>query len=301
MSVPASFVTRQLRATFTLGQGGNVFPGTTSNQLVLTGLRMLANITAAFELLTQLDLQVYGMAAQDMNALSVITGVQGYPTAIARNQVLLEGNQGAGWYTLFNGLILEAGPEYRGMPEVFFRCQAIPAPYFQGVGTSTPLSYPNGAQVASVAGTIASSMGMQLQNNGVTASIPAGSYFPGAPLDQLNQLAANSNAFSWTIDASNTLVLMPKYQPRAGGTVRTLSPDAGLVGYPTIESFGIGIVALFDPSLLVGAQFAISGSAIPAANGTWMAYQAQYELDALTFSGQWMASMHCLQPGTAPQ
>jgi len=299
----SSFQTKELRVTFTLGQGGNTFPGTTSNQLVLTGLRTIATISGAFGFLTQLDLEVYGMRSDDMNALSVITGVPGFPTAIGKNQVLLEGNQGSGWFTLFNGLILEGGPEYRQMPEVFYHCQAVPAPYFQGIGTSTPLSYPSGAQVSQVASDIASTMGMNVQNNGVTGSVPKGAYFPGAPLDQLKQLSANSGQFAWTIDPANTnsttgtLVLMAKNQPRTGGTSLTLSPTSGLIGYPTIESFGIGIVALFDPALLLGAQFAISGSDIPAANGTWMAYQLSYQLEQLAFGGQWFAAMHCMAPG----
>lgn len=298
----SSFTQKQLRVTFSLGDQTASFPGG-GNQVVLTGLRTVASISGSVGFLSQLDLQVYGMLASDMNALSVIS-VPNQPTAIGKNQVLLEGNQGGPndqWYTIFNGLIIEGGPEYRGMPEVFFHCQAVPIAYFTGKGQTNPLSYQSGAQLSDVLGSISSSMGTGTpQLNGVSGSVPAGSYFPGTPLDQLHALKAKSgNAFDWTIDPSNTLVTLPVSngtpQPRQGGTQLVLTPTSGLVGYPTAEIMGIGVVALFDPALLgLGTQFQIQGSDIPKANGTWLAYSMSLALEALKLGGgQWHASMHC--------
>jgi hypothetical protein len=292
VSVPAtSFTTKQLRVTFTLGAGNNSFQGN-NNQLVLTGLRTIATISGAFSVLTQLDLQVYGMLDTDMNALSVFT-ITGQPTAIGQNFVLLEGNQGNGWFTLFHGLIIEGGPEYRGMPEVFFHCQAIPAPYLLGKGATEVLSYQAGAAVSDVCQSIASSMGCSFQNSGVDATIAAGAYFAGAPLDQLQALHDKADgSFNWTIDPTDTLVITPSGAPRDGGTKVVLTPDGGLVGYPTAETFGIGVVALFDPSMLLGTQIQIRDSDIPFANGVWFPYDITYQLESLQFGGQWLASMH---------
>jgi hypothetical protein len=296
----SSFQSKQLRVTFTLGNTNATFAGTSSNQLVLTNLRTLALMSGALGFLWQLDLQVYGMRPQDMNALTVIT-VPGQPTAIGKNQVLLEGNQGDGqWYTLFNGIIIEGGPEYRTMPEVFYHCQAVPLAYFAGKAPTSPLSYQAGAQVSQVVSTIGQTLGVATtQTNGVSGSVATGAYLAGSPIDQLSALKAKSgNAFDWTIDPDNTLQVIPAnpYAPRAGGTQFILSPTTGLVGYPTPEVMGIGVVALFEPALLgLGSQIEIKDSDIPAANGLWMAYSMDLQLEAVRLSGgQWYASMHCI-------
>ena len=292
----SSFGEKKLRVTFTLGQGQNAFAGTGGNQLILTGLRTLATIGGAFNLLTQLDLVIYGMKADDMNALSVIRGVPGFPSSMNQNNVLLEGSVNAGqtWFTLFDGQIVEGGPDYRGMPEVFYHCQAMPSVYFPG---QTPpeqayLSYPAGASVATVASAIATLLGGTLDNNGVTATVPKGTYLHGTALDMLDQLIKKSgNAFTFTIDPDNTLVIMPPNQPRTGGVQLVLSPASGLVGYPTIEQMGIGIIALFDPAMLLGNPIVVNGSDIPAANGAWLPYDITYQLEQLAFGGQWFAAM----------
>lgn len=289
-----AFLQKLLRVTFKLTSGNATFANGT-NTLVLTQIRIAANTTGAVQFLTQCDLQLYGMLQQDMNSLSVLRGPVSSPAALSFSTVLLEANAGDGnWVTIFSGNIIEAGPEYRGMPEVFFHCQAITNGYVQGLAPTDALSYPDGAQVHDVAGTIADSMGLILQNHGVSASVQPGSYFPGAPKDQLERLHQNSGQFDWATDPT-TLAIVPTNQPRTQKAGIVLTPDSGLIGYPTIESLGIGVVALFNPLFLISSQFTIADSDVVGANGDWIPYRVQHQLDSLKFGGQWFTSMQCIQ------
>jgi hypothetical protein len=299
-----SFTEKQLRTTFTLGDKTATFQGTAANQLVLAGMRTVASLQGALGYLWQMDLQVYGMRQQDMNALSVI-GVLDKPTQIGQNSVLLEGNQGdgSGWFKIFDGIIIEGGPEYRTMPEVYFHCQAVPGAYYAGQQPTAPLSYKGSTSIVTIAGQIASKLGVQLKTNGVSGTLPNGGYFPKTPIDQLDYLKSKSGTFDYTIDpGTNTLNLFPVNQqtkqvsPRSDVPVLVISPSTGLIGYPTAEVMGIGVVALFHPTLLnLGTQFHVTDSEIAGANGYWLAYQQSLALEAFKLGGnQWFASMHCL-------
>jgi hypothetical protein len=307
-----SFGAKSLRTTFYLGAGSAASFSSGANQLVLTGLRTLANIQGAFNFLTQLDLQVYGMALEDMNALSAISGWQGYPTAIGKNYVLLEGSQdgGTSWFTLFYGVIVEGGPILEGMPETYFHCQAMPAYYLPG---KQPIaggaSWPSGATHREVASVYTSAMGAGLQLNGVAGTIPKGAYLAGSPIDMAQKhVQLGGGAFSIVFDPigtptggiSGTLALIPKGGSRSIPSGVTLTPTTGLIGFPTIEALGIGVVAYFNPAMLVGSLFTISDSLITPANGSWIPYQQTLQLESLNLgSSNWFARMQCIAAARA--
>lgn len=300
-----SFQAKSLRVTFYLGAGSAASFSSGANKLVLTGLRTAANIQATLNFVPQLDLEVYGMALEDMEALSAISGWAGYPTAIGKNYVLLEAsvNNGASWFQLFHGIIVEGGPVLQGMPETYFHCQAKPSLYLPGKQpVPGGLSWPNGATHQQVAGAIASAMGAGLQVNGVAGTIPKGAYMAGSPLDMAQKhIQLSGNAFSMAFDSNGTpggstgtLALIQKNGSRSIPSGVTLTPTTGLVGFPTIESFGIGVVCYYNPAILLGSLFAISGSNFRPANGSWIPYQQTIQLDSLNLgSSNWFARMQC--------
>ena len=290
MSTAPSFQqTKQLRATLILAKQGNQF-ATGGNTLILTGLRMAATVQGVVRFANQLELNIYGMQQADMNALTVIrwgAANNGWDN----NIVTLEANAGNGWQQVFSGNIMEASPQYHEAPDVSFKIQARFG-YYAGITPGTPLSYPNGVNVASAAATIAQAMGFQLENNGVTATLPAGSYFPGSQWDQFTALMAASDTDFYTL--GNAIAICPKNTPRQNQPAVVLTPQTGLVGYPRIEVAGIAFECLFDPAVQQGASIQISGSDVPAANGTWTPYTLMHDLSTVKPGGPWFSSVHCL-------
>lgn len=291
MSIAGSFgQPKQLRVTFTLTQPNASFPGTGNNQLQLSSLRTIALIDSYVGFAAQLDLRVYGMKQADMNALSVIQ-FKPWPTATLNNVVTVEAYSGNGWTQIFSGSMIEASPEYREMPDVYLHVQAQ-AGYQQGIAVGTPLTYPAGSSVASAVQAVAAAMGFSVQNNGVTATIPKGKYYPGSPITQLQSICAQANV-DFYFDPNNTIVICPHGQPRLNTPLINLAPTSGLISYPVIQAFGVVLTALFDPSLILAGKLQVSDTDVPAANGVWMPYSGQHQLESLRFGGMWMSTLQC--------
>jgi hypothetical protein len=290
MTAASSFQNqKQLRVTLILAKAGNQFQSG-GNTLVLTGLRMTATIQAVVRFANQLDLNIYGMLAADMNALTVIRWGAAN-NSFDNNIVMVEANGGNGWQQIFKGTIFEASPQYQQMPDVSFKIQARFG-YYAGITPGTVLSYANGVSVAKAAQTIVTAMGFKLENNGVTATLPAGSYFPGSQWDQFTALMTASDTDFYTL--SDTIAICPKNTPRQTLPTIQLTPQSGLMGYPRIEVAGIAFECLFDPGLNQGGPVTISGSDVPAANGTWTPYTLTHELSSVKPGGPWFSSVHCL-------
>jgi hypothetical protein len=287
----ASFTTKQLRVTFILADANASFPGGSGNTLVLTGLRTVAIIQGGQQFQTQLELEIYGMLAADMNALSVIRFGPN-PQLVPKNIITIDAQSGSGgWTLIYSGTIIFGAPEYRGLPTVYFHVQAQSG-YYAGITPTPPLNYPNGVTVAAAMQAAATLMGYTFVNNGVTASLAGARYWAGAPIDMLRTIAGSAG-IDFYIDADNTLAICPQNQPRNLPTIQ-LSPTSGLMGYPQLTEFGIHVDALFNPAFLLAQSIYISGSDVPAANGTWAPYQIVHQLEAVKLGGIWQSSMECL-------
>lgn len=296
MAQPGSFAfQKQLRVTFTLApQGnalapqGNTFPGTNSNTLILSGLRTIANLKGVVRYLPTLDLEIYGMRQQDMNALSVIR-FGPLNNSLQNNFVSVEANGGTGWVTVFAGTIIDASPQYQAMPDVYFHVQAMSG-YLAGIKPATPMSYPNGVSIVTALDVIAQQMDLTLKNNGVTGNLGGSRYWAGSPKDQLEAVCKASNT-DYYIDPNGTLQICPVGQARLNTPLVTLTPQTGLIGYPSIEQGGIHVEALFNPLFLLASSIGISGSDVPAANGTWVPYAMAHQLESVKFGGLWHTSI----------
>jgi len=151
---------KQLRVTLTLSpQNSNgVFPGTNSNTLVLTGLRTIASIQTVPGVPTGADVKIFGMRQADMNALTTIFfNASGGPrNVIVYNNIIIEANSGDGWTQGFSGMIVEAQPEYRGAPMVYFNIQAVLG-YQHQITPVPPSTYKGTVDAASIMETLAAS------------------------------------------------------------------------------------------------------------------------------------------------
>jgi hypothetical protein len=293
----SSFTSKQLRVTISLAQPNAVFPGTTGNTLILgpdssgNQLRVIANVQAVARLSVMAEIKIFGVLPADMNALTVAW----FNSPVVQNNiVILEANNGNGWTQVFSGTIIEAQPDYRGQPAAFFRIQANVS-YAAQLAPVPPLSYPHGASVATIVQALATQMGFTFENNGVTATVPPGSYYPGTAYDQLQTVCqATDTDFYFS---GKTLAIVPSGLGRPNVPAVLLTQQSGLQGYPVIERFGITIYALFDPNFAGGGQVQISGSDIPAANGTWTPFSLTHQLESQNPNGAWLTTLSCTKYG----
>jgi hypothetical protein len=72
----------------------------------------------------------------------------------------------------------------------------------------------------------------------------------------------------------------------SGGPVIELSPDTGLVGYPTMDYVGVNVTCLFNPNIMLGSEIKLTTS-ISALNGQWFVLSMRHVLEAQLPGGQW--------------
>jgi len=327
-TVGTSFAQKLLRVKFTLSNGATFpagLPGDPPNQLTLTGLKTTAVINSAgFPAFPTCDIKIYGMAQSDMNTISAlafeVTGVS--PNTV---QIDASSDGGVSFSTVHAGQIVFANIAYNP-PEAYLQVSGQMG-FFNQLNPATPTSYTESVAVATVMSTIAAKMNLGFENNGVTTQTGRPVYYPGVLTEQLRDVAAHYGVDAYMessatgkpvvpgskVNSLQTLAICPKGAPR-GTPAFNLSPQSGLVGYPTTDSRGyIRATALYNPNFRFGGPLTISGSDVvidlnlntsktlnSRANGSWMIGQMVHRLDAVKFDGAWFTDLLLYAPSQSP-
>ena len=285
----SSFVKKILRFSFKLATGN--FGITGANVLTLEGLRAGVVIEhAGGQAMSVATIQIFGMTRSDMNQLAMLAWK---PFDVQRNFVTVEaGDEGGVMTRVFQGTILNAWPDYRQAPDVFFHVESQ-AQFYDQINPVPPLSYPGPVAVADIMSGLASAMGLAFENNGVSVQLDR-AYFPGTAIDQARAVAQHANIDLY-IDGTE-LAISPKGVPRKG-FVPVISTDTGMVGYPVFDKNGITVTTLFNPGVKFGGEIevvpgvALPQGLIPPSNGRWWANSITHRLDANRPGGAWFTDI----------
>jgi hypothetical protein len=297
----SSFTQKNLRVTIILATPGATFAGQSGNTWSASTLRVVATVQGGARLGVVADIKIFGMLPQDMNALTVMWF---NPPVIMNNVIVLEASDDAGvsWSQVFSGSILEAQPDYRGAPEVYFHIQAKVG-YSSQILPVAPKSYTGSTSVATIVQQLAQQMGFAFENNGVTAQLNE-PYLPGTAYDQLQKVCQHSDTdFYFVANAQagspGTLAIVPAGLARTNVQATVLNAGSGLEGYPVIERNGILLQALYNPSFVGGGRIQLEGSPTPAVNGLWTPYFLAQQLESVSPRGSWMTTLRCSKYGVA--
>lgn len=289
----AAYAVRQLNYTFQLGAGN--FGAGGSTQLTLpSGLRSELHIEAALTPSTGvLHARIYGLSLDHMNQISKA----GLVWAVRKNYVQVQaGDAVAGMTTIFRGQILEAYPDMK-MPETSLALFAIPSADFQ-LAPVKPVSFSGSVTASTALQSILRPAGITLENNGVNGVLST-PYFAGTAWNQVLSCVRSFGCFAHYDGVANTLAIWPKDGARTG-TPTTVSPDTGLVGYPSFQSQQVIFTMLFDPTIspAVGRQVNMK-SGLTAADGLLKIVAINYDLSAQLDKGPWFMTITAI-PATAP-
>lgn len=288
---------KQLRVTFILAGTNSVFPGTNSNTLRLTGLRMATKTKSVARLASQCEMRIYGMKRAIMNALTVTWA---NPPVVLDHLVILESREGehvdadSGWTQVFKGTIVEAQPEYRSAPEVYFGVVAVTG-YFQKIRVdgATPTSYPEAMAADIVIHNLIDRMGFRAEINGdVGAVVLTNPYFSGSLFDQFVSACQSAGADFYIL--GDVILVTMSGQPRDAQPAVALNSGSGLIGYPVYERSGLNVDAIYNPAFLCGTAIELTSS-VPSATGRWFPYAMVHLLDVEMPAGQWRTEMQCLR------
>jgi hypothetical protein len=273
-----SYVRRKITATVALGTG--TYGNGKATLATLEGLRMVVNITKGA--LPGSDVatgRIYGMPLDLMNQLTSL----GKPQIYTRNNVIsyTAGDDTAGMALVHRGILQEAWVDFGGAPEVSFNAISFTNTIAMMQPTAA-LSFQGSADVATIMSGIATTLGLAFENNGVVSKL-SNPYFPGTPGQQMIA-CARAAGIEATIDGT-TLAIWPSNGSR-GGAIPVISPETGMMGYPTYTSSGIGLKTLYNPNIRMAAQVQVKSS-LKAATSTWIVNAVSHELAAELPGGPW--------------
>lgn len=279
-----SFTKKRIDVTVTLGTGQ--FGDSGSDTVTLTGHRVHMGMQAfGGDAMPQSQIRVFGLPLDMINQLTTVGPINA--AVRFNNKVLVAaGDDETGMQTVYSGAIDSSWGEFESMPDVPLNIMALGGldAALKPVGA---LSYPGSADVATIMQTLADTMGLAFENNGVTVQL-SNPYFPGTALTQVRTCARAADIY-WTIDRG-TLAIWPKNGVR-GGDVPLISAATGMRGYPTLSSNGLGLTTLFNPQIKPGGVVQVESS-LQVACGQWRVMQVWHSLQSETPNGAWFTQLY---------
>lgn len=211
-------------------------------QKSFTGLRVSLVLLCAGSDCPQLEMAIFGLSLSDMNSLTLIGTEAG--TYGSNFVTVSAGEESGSMSTVFSGNVQFAFADARGMPEVALRVSAYTAK-LDDIKPVAPTSMQGSADVAQIAQQICGQMGLTLESNGVSVKL-SNPYFHGSALTQLRNLA-RAAGINMAIDPDRpVLAIWPTSQARQGGGT-IISPQTGMVGYPSYTASGIAVQTSYNP------------------------------------------------------
>jgi hypothetical protein len=272
-----AFTQKLINVTFNSGAGS-------FSPISLTGLRITCHTEAGAEpSMLWCDLLIYGMTLSHMNQLSTLGWAVQKP---GKDTISVYAGDASGMSLIYKGDIWQAVSDYQGGPNLPFHVVAKSGSRESALNVKPISVNSKSADFAQLWQQIAQKMGLQPETNGINVKL-AYPYLPYSARDMAVALAQHANV-NWTIDR-DVLAAWPRYGSRQGAAP-LISPQTGMVGYPSWSASGIKIRTLFNNELKIGGKVQVQSSITPA-NGTWSISKLEHNLQALTPNGEWFTTI----------
>jgi len=278
------FVRRYINVTFS---------GSGKPTVKLTNHRVSARINVGGAPgMGEAQVSIYGMKLELMNQLATF-GAAIHPTYDFKI-VVDAGDEINGMNTVFEGSISQAWGEFQSAPEVPFHvlAQAQLTGAVQRTGQDYN-SYDGPTDVGQMMSKLAQTMGLKFENGGVNVKLES-PYHYGSPLVQANLIREAAN-ISMVVE-NGVLAIWPIDKPRPGAAadVNYISPQTGMVSYPTFTDYGVMVKTEFRKPIKYGTEVTIQSDLKPAC-GKWSVRLQDYDLQSLVPNGHWFLSLGCMQ------
>ena len=275
---------KAIRVQITLGKGA--FPGTKDNTYVVDGLGVTVEVEKnGLPDMNKASISISNMMYEKMEQLTMLAF---RPLHRARNVVsVFAGEEDQQLDCVFVGEITSAFADYTNAPDIEFQIQAKSGSYPLQM-SAAPVSVNGQTSAASLIERFAKEMGYSFKNQGVTVQV-RNSVFNGSPLDKAKAVAAQCGIDLLCDDGE--IIILPRRAVRKANVVPLLTPESGLIGYPTFTEKGIKLNAFFNPAFKLKGLVRVE-SIVPKATGTWRITKLSHSLSAYrTDSEDWYSSI----------
>lgn len=264
------------------------FEDTDFDTVRVEGLRVQANIVSTDgPSIGEATFRIFGLPP---TILSKMNGLNRAAQAVRKNGVIIyAGDEVSGMPIVFKGTISLAQIDMANPPDVSLTVVAY-AGYFESLKTAASTSYPGSADAAVIMSDFAARMGFGFERNGVSVILSRPHY--SGSLREQAQSCADAAKIAWTVE-EDKLVIWDRKVGR-GGSIPLISPDSGLVGYPSYSTGqfqGLAVTSIFNPLLRIGKKVRVE-SALKVANGTWGVYNLAHSIESEIPNGKWFTQFN---------
>jgi hypothetical protein len=283
-----SFSKKKITLIFKLGKGQ--FGETGADTVTIEGLRISAKIVkTGSAAVCECQLRIFGLTPTVYNALTSI-----YPITQGAQQnivTVMAGDDASNMPIVFIGQILLAQIDLNSQPDSVMNVIAQTA-YIQSLAPIAATSYPNGVSVVDAMKNIASVMGLQFEPNNVTAQLTKSSFAGTARQQALKILEAAPNV-QWNSCDNGVLAIWQDGGPRnPKGTIPVVSPETGMIGYPSFSNIGLGLKTRYNPNIEYYGQIQVKSSLqVANLNAIWTVFGLAHTLESEMPDGQWMSEI----------
>ena len=277
-----SFTRKIIQVTLKLGQSN--FSGTGADTLTITGLQVRFHMRQIIGLKTDVQVEIFGLTDSQMKQFSTYGSL---PNIQTPNLITIAaGDNESGLSVIFHGILKQVDANY-AQPASSILATALDGAFY-AISKAAPVSYKGSADVAIIMGNLAAQSSLNLENSGVSVKL-SNPYFSGSIGDQIKSCARAAGINHLVDTTRNVLAIWPRGGSR-GGNAPLVSPQTGLVGYPTFALQQISFVTELNPNIEVGRHVQVESS-IPNAVGTWTVTEIVTDLETETPDGAWFQSV----------
>ncbi len=91
-----------------------------------------------------------------------------------------------------------------------------------------------------------------------------------------------------------TIFLCSRGKGRQGKEPVPVNPQSGLIGYPTLQRYGIEVQVLFNLGNRVGRSDPGIRFQVPGCDGLWFPFAMSHELETIKPNGRWFSRLACM-------
>jgi hypothetical protein len=256
-----------------------------NRHITLEGHRVTCDITVnAGETKGVASIKIYGLSITDMNNMTVI----GSTITAHRQGNLIKISAGSGqgnMVQVYEGNIDTAYADFNSAPDVPLVITAMTGLdlAFKKYLATSP-EQPN-VSVSGMMKTFARDAALDFMDGGVIGVIDYPSY-SGSLFSQFRNLARDAN-INAIID-NGFLKISPIFGAFNNGKEPVLiTPQNGMVGYPTLSESAVTIKTLFNPKINQGDVIEVKDSIVKSANRKWAVALLSHEIDSFMPNGRW--------------
>lgn len=267
-----SFTKKHIRVDVTLGEG--TFDGE-HNSKSFEGLETSVSIEKpGLPDQNKASVTITGMSLDDMRQLTMLAFK---PLQSQKNLIAIyAGDAEQGMTQCFAGEITSAFADFQSAPTIKMNIEAAAGAY-AALKAESPIAVKGQQTAASLIEQFAKDAGYSFENKGVNSSVK-NAVFNGSPIQKAYAVARQVNA-ELIID-DNKFILLPfdKGRQEEGNAV-LLTPQTGMIGYPSFSNDGVSVECFYNPALELGGMVKIE-SIVPGASGVWKIVKLSHELSA---------------------